>query len=140
MEGPALRLLPTTDRRGRALFRLIDPYDYRLGPGLTIHIPAGYVTNFGTIPRWLSWFVSPVQLREAAIVHDWMCSEVSWPEGKEFFSGYSRWIADAVLYDGMARLGFGWFRRSLVFAAVRSWAIWSGQTTWPLRPQKLEVH
>lgn len=139
MSTPTLRLLDRTDSRSRPLFQLIEPYEYRLGPGSTITIPAGYITNFGTIPRWLSWWISPSQLREAAIVHDYMCNEVFAGSQVLTYSGYSRWLADAVLYEAMARLGFGWWKRATVFAAVRGYAIATGNTKWPERPTRLSA-
>lgn len=135
MSGPTLQLLDENDLKGRPLFRLIDSYEYPLGPGATITVPAGYVTNFGTIPRWFSWVVSPGQLREAAIVHDYMCNEAFSIAADNLHSGYSRWMADAVLYEGMGRLGFRWPKRFAVWAGVRIWAIFSGNTTFPAPPK-----
>lgn len=114
-----LRLLDTNDKHGRPLFMLIGTYRCELGPGLVVEVPSGYVTNFGTIPRWFYWVVSPSQLREAAIVHDWMCSEDLIDDDLKIESGYSRWLADAVLYEGMTRCGFGWTKRVLVWLGVR---------------------
>lgn len=138
MKSPTLRLLAKSDSAGRPLFELAEPYQYRLGPGSSITVPEGFVTNFGTIPRWLAWWISPSQLREAAIVHDWMCNE-RLADHSLTRSGYSRWLADAVLYEAMARIGFKWRKRALVFAAVRAYAIWSRNTVWPERPQELKI-
>lgn len=115
----SLTLLNCTDTKGRALFRLNKNFSYQLGPGAKVVVPKGYVTNFGTIPRCAVWFVSPAQLREAAIVHDYLCNEDFEDDDKEVYSGYSRWLADAVLYEAMARLGFSWFKRTIVYKAVR---------------------
>lgn len=134
MNSPTLRLLNRTDSRGRPLFELTEPYRYRLGPGATIMVPAGYVTNFGTIPQWLAWWISPYQLREAALVHDYLCNEHFNDGYAPTYSGYSRWLADAVLYEAMARLGFSWIKRFSVFVAVRAYAIATGNTKWPETP------
>jgi hypothetical protein len=85
-----LQLLDRADGEGRSLFMLTEPYPYRLGPGCTIIVPRGYKTNFGTIPRWFSWIVSPTQLREAAIVHDWLCNESFDGDEVTVKSGFSR--------------------------------------------------
>lgn len=137
--SPKLRLLDKVDQRGRPLFELVSDYQYRLGPGSVVTVPQGYVTNFGTIPKLLSWVVSPIELREAAIVHDWLCNE-SFDDAEKLDSGYSRWLADAVLYEGMARLGFRWPKRFSVWAAVRIYAILSGQTYWAEKPAKIEIN
>ncbi|MEM6363318.1 MAG: DUF1353 domain-containing protein [Planctomycetota bacterium] len=139
MNGPSLELLPEPDSRGRPRFRLLSPYQYRLGPGSAITVPPGYVTNFGTIPRWFAWWISPGELREAAIIHDWMCNEDLTGTNHVMVSGYSRWLADAVLYEAMARLGFSWPKRALVFAAVRIYAIITYRKKWPQRPEELKV-
>ncbi len=119
-----LKLTDENDSAGRPIFELVHPYPYFLGPGCSVVVPAGYRTNFGTIPRWLAWWVSPVQLRQAAIVHDYMCNEDFTDDDEEIQSGYSRWLADAVLYEAMAKLGFSWVKRITVWLAVRgsAWA------------------
>lgn len=134
----SLTLLSATDQQGRALFKLNQPYEYQLGPGSTITVPAGYVTNFGTVPRWFAWIVSPAQLREAAIVHDWLCNEDQTDDGQPVDSGYSRWIADAVIYEAMARMGFGVCKRTLVYYGVRFGA-WMSKPKWPDPPNKMKV-
>lgn len=138
MNEPKLKLLNRTDPEGRPLFQLLRRYRYRLGPGTVVEVPAGYVTNFGTIPRFLWWWISPGELREGAIVHDYMCNEAFNDDDGPIYSGYSRWMADAVLYEAMARLGFGWFKRATVFAAVRVHAILFVKTHWPARPEELK--
>ena len=109
------------------LFRLDEPFSVHLGPNCSITVPAGYVTNFGTIPRWAAWFVSPAQLRDAAIVHDWMCGEdFGESDAVAIQSGYSRWLADATLYELMLQLSFPWYKRFVVWTAVRLAAWWHG--------------
>ena len=136
----SLELLDRTDDSGRALFRLTADYEYELGPGSVITVPSGYVTNFGTIPRWLSWWISPAQLGEAAIVHDWICNEdFSDNGGPPLWSGYSRWMGDAILYEAMARRGFSWIKRASTFAVVRSYALWKS-ARWPDKPTELKVN
>ena len=134
-----LRLIDFKDDKGRACFQLLDDYHYDLGPGCTITVPKGYITNFGTIPRPFWWFIAPSELSKAAIVHDYLCNEDVDPnDGDHQHSGYSRWFADAVLYEAMARLGFGWFKRACVFGAVRLASIFVKQK-WPPPPEQLEL-
>lgn len=134
---PTLRLLNRLDKSQRPLFELVEDYHYRLGPGCVVTVPSGYITNFGTIPRWLWWWMSPTDLREAAIVHDFMCNEYFNDDDKPGYAGYSRWLADSVLYEAMARLGFGWLNRAAVFAAVRIHAMVLSDTKWPRGPEAL---
>lgn len=125
MINPKLELLERSDDDGRVLFKLLESYSYNLGPGCTVVVPEGYVTNFGTIPKMMWWWVSPSQLGQAAIVHDYMCGESF--DNKQIDSGFSRWVADAALYEIMERMGFGWPKRFLVWLAVRAAAKWQGK-------------
>ena len=117
-----LTLLDDTDSQGRNLWRLEHDYKYRIGPDCYVTVPKGYVTNFGTVPRFFYRLVTPAELREASIVHDWMCSEDFVEDGKKVDSGFSRWMADAVLWEAMGRMGIGHIRRFLVYYAVRAFA------------------
>ena len=134
----SMDLLKETDEAGRALFRLREPYHCQLGPGCLITVPAGYVTNFGTVPRRLSWIVSPIELREPAIVHDYMCNEQLLPAGHAFpESGFSRWMADSVFYELMGRIRLSVPKRVLVWLAVRTWAWRKKIGHWAEPPEKV---
>ncbi len=130
----ALKLLPQNDSKGRPLWRLLEEYRYELGPGSVVTVPAGYVTNLGSIPRFYSWIISPGEMREASIVHDYMCNEKFTDGPGEHYSGYSRWLADAVLYEALQRQGFRWPTRFSIFSAVRIWAWISMNNRWSQRP------
>ena len=117
-------LLDRRDSDGRNLWRLNVPYRYCFGPNCEIEVPAGYVTNFGTVPRFFYRLVTPESLREASVVHDYMCNEIFNGSHK---SGYSRWIADAVFYQAMCDMRVaGPIRRWLVYKAVRFWSVLTG--------------
>lgn len=123
-----MTLMPERDDAGRNIWRLEEPYTYLLGTGCEVTVPAGFKTNFGTVPRVFWRLVAPEEMREAALIHDYLSNE---HQGCKPFevpkSGYSRWIADAVLYEVMSDMDIaGPIRRWLVFRAVRSWAIWKG--------------
>lgn len=68
--------------------------------GLTVVVPAGFITDFASIPVALHWFIRPSHesIMRAAIVHDWLYSTHQ----------TSRGIADAMFehvmrLDGMPR-------------------------------------
>lgn len=123
-----MTLLPDRDAGGRNIWRLEEPYTYLLGTGCEVTVPAGFKTNFGTVPRFFWRVIAPQEMREAAVLHDYLCNEHHGCKPFEMpQSGYSRWIADAILYEIMERLNIaGPIRRWLVFRAVRGWAIWKG--------------
>lgn len=123
-----MTLIEHRDSSGRNVWQLDEPYSYHLGTGCRVTVPAGFKTNFGTVPRHFWRLISPEEMREAALIHDYLSNE---HQGCQPFempkSGYSRWIADAVLYEVMTELNIaGPVRRWLVFAAVRVWARWKG--------------
>jgi len=50
---------------------ILEDWIIILSCGLTIIIPAGFITDGASIPRWLWWFISPFgPLLEGALVHD----------------------------------------------------------------------
>lgn len=121
--------LDLTDGRGRPLWRLDEDYTEVYGPGLEVTVPAGFVTNFGTIPRWAYWLVAPSELGIPSLVHDYMCNETFieiTEEGITKGLGYSRWLADAILYESLKKRGLGTMRSLAVFFAVRFYAVWKG--------------
>jgi hypothetical protein len=122
-----LRLLDRTDENGRPLWQLLEDYQYTIGVNTVITVPKGYITNFGTIPRCLFYIVAPDELREASVVHDFLCNENFLLDGEPFYSGFSRRVADAILYDHMRKLKIGIPRTYMVYFGVRLWAYMTGQ-------------
>lgn len=92
---------------------LLEPFSYRVGEfGSTdiIVVPAGFETDFASIPR-LFWAIYPPAGRwgKAAVVHDFLYRSGARP----------RWECDAVFLEGMQVLGVPRLRRFLMYAAVR---------------------
>ena len=124
---PQLELVGLRDGAGRSLFRLTEDYASHVGPGCSITVPKGYVTNFGTIPRWARWLVSPAEFAGSFITHDWLTGEVSSQVPLAEQSGYSRWFADALLFEQLTVTeGCQRWRATLIWAAVRLAAWWKG--------------
>jgi hypothetical protein len=84
------------------------------GSGERITVPAGYVTDFASVPR-LFWRVEPPFgiAAPAAVVHDYLYSSGGL-EGR-----YTRLQADEIFREALAVLGVGVVKRNLMFAAVR---------------------
>lgn len=105
------------DRNGRS-GRLILPLEIVLSSGQTIIVPAGFVTDFASVPRLL-WRVLPPwgPYAHAAIVHDYlyMTGEVS------------RELADAIFLEIMEQLDVNWVLRTVMYRGVRlgGWAVWN---------------
>lgn len=123
-----VKLLDRKDEKGRNLWELTEPYMYPLGVNTPIIVPKGYITNFGTIPiRFCYLIITPDEMREAAVVHDFLCNENFKLDGEPTYSGFSRRVADAILLDHLRKIGIGWSRAFSVYCAVRLWAITTGQ-------------
>lgn len=118
--GPALK-------GGRSLWGLQRSLSYRPGAGADeITVPAGFVTDLASIPRW-AWTVLPPDgpWVKGAIIHDYLYST----GGTGVWFGraptltrarpYSRREADLILREAMENRGVGPLRRTLFYAAVR---------------------
>jgi len=90
----------------------------------TVTVPKGFITDFASVPKRLHNIVGPsdTDIREAAVVHDYMYSKLT--------SVYTRKQADDALIEGMRVLGAPWWKRSIVYAAVRTF----GGSHWGNRP------
>jgi hypothetical protein len=94
-------------------FYLTAPY--RVG---RIEIPAGFGTDFASVPRALHWIVDRIGGHtEAAVVHDWLY----WAQRT------SRANADEIFYRLLRLSGCGRVKSLAMWAAVRSggWLAWS---------------
>ena len=90
--------------------RLLDPLVYRSSRRLTVIVPGGFVTDFASVPRLL-WPLCPPHgySKKAAVVHDFLYTQ----------DDCARVIADAVFLTALRDCGVPWWRRSLMYAAVR---------------------
>lgn len=121
------------------LYRVTRKYHYRIGKGIRVCVPKGYLTNLGTIPNWLRWYVTPEEIADAAAVHDYLLQEYSnwehYADGDEGIDviGISdgplctRWMADCIFYEAMGRMRIPYLKRLSIFAAVRLFALWKGK-------------
>lgn len=116
-----LECLGRSEKTGDTLWRVIEDVRVRIAPRMYVQVPADYISNLGTIPRWARWFVSPSEggFAELFLLHDWLCGEDHEDDGVEIESGVSRWLADAILYDLMVKKQLPPHKRYLVWLAVR---------------------
>lgn len=103
-------------------WRLTEPFAYfddEGDYGTWIDVPAGFVTDFASVPRLLwPFYPKTGSYAKAAVVHDWL-----------YFAGYIRGVgpvtrsyADAVFKRAMEDLGVPYVRRHLMWLAVRAGA------------------
>lgn len=78
--------------------------------GLCFTVPAGFVTDFASVPQFLWWIIPPWgPYCGAALVHDYLYSKQL----------YSRRIADAVFLELMKDAGVPWWKRTVMWLGVR---------------------
>lgn len=85
----------------------------------TFTVPAGFETDFASVPRLLWWLYSPHgQYGKAAVVHDYCYRSGCVP----------RSMADRVFLEGMKVLGVWFGRRWVMYLAVRcfGWLAYRG--------------
>ena len=99
------------ERDGRTTVIVMQPVAYeRPSTGVWIWVPAGYVTDFASIPRVGRWMIPPFGRHAiAAVVHDWLYSV-----GEPGQRGY----ADEVFSEALKELGVDPVRRGVMHAAV----------------------
>lgn len=90
---------------------LTQPLDYmddKLKKGVVV--PAGFITDFASIPRGL-WNLFPRTgpWGPAAVVHDFMYR----------YAIFDKATADLIFLHAMEDLKIGWFTRRLIYRAVR---------------------
>lgn len=117
-DGPAIR-------QGRSLWALQKPMTYLAGPDRkeVITVPAGFVTDLTSIPRFAwTWYPPDGPWVKAAIVHDFLYDTAG--KGRWFNRGhldrtYTRREADQYLKEGMEDRGVGGWERNVIYGAVR---------------------
>jgi len=113
---------------GRRVWRVVRDFTLRLSIGsavlggggfyLRIDVPAGFLTDYASIPR-LFWRIWPHDdCAEAAVVHDWLYSQ---PDADRLF-------ADAMLALVMRLTGKPRLMRWAFYLAVRCGGRWARKT------------
>ena len=109
---------------GQGRYVLTEPYIAQVDElGIAVHLPAGYVTNLASIPGWAWWWIghpATGEFQDAAVVHDWIC-ELAASRG-----AYSiRLIGDALFFHLLQCGGVPYWKRTLMYLAVRLNGYWS---------------
>lgn len=110
-------------------WKITAPFEYAVGAAtskLIITIPAGFITDFASIPR-IFWNILPPtgKYGKAAVVHDLL-----YREPRLLVKGQWRPIvrktADCILLEAMTVLGVDWFQKDIIYYGVRlgGWLTW----------------
>lgn len=100
------------------LWRLDKKLIYVSDEGGVFEVPAGFVTDMASVPRLpLAYILAGNTAHAAAVLHDFFYQT----------KPISRDDADEIFLEAMAATGVSWWRRWLMYAAVRSagWVAWS---------------
>jgi hypothetical protein len=100
------------ERDGLTTAVLINPFGYRDDQAkLQIVVPAGFLTDFASIPGWARAIVSPFgRHAKAAVLHDWLYA-IGEPGRKD--------VADHVFDHAMRELQVETWAREIMFGAVQ---------------------
>jgi len=113
-----LRERGTDPETGRTVFELLEDFTVELGINgnpWKLTVPQGFLTDFASVPKRILgiplWSIFPPwgKHNKAAVVHDWLY------RGKIV----DRFLADAVFRYIMKELTVGFFKRVIMFYAVR---------------------
>jgi hypothetical protein len=112
------------------LWAIEQPLTYEvgdLGSGLTITVPAGYITDGASIPRLL-WIFLPSwgKYSRAAVVHDFLCTLLD--RGVPHPCAPTRRDADMIFFEAMGVCQVSLPVRVLLWIGVRIGGILPGHT------------
>jgi len=106
-----VELVDDDQNDGRGAWRLTEPFVYQSDIAGNITVPAGFVTDFASVPRVpVAFWLTGDTAHDAAVVHDYLYTT----------GQVDRATADAVLLEAMALSGIPAWRRYAMYWAVRA--------------------
>jgi hypothetical protein len=114
----------TVTKTGDNTWKVERAFRYDVGEensGDYVDVPAGFETDFASVPRPLWAFFPPDgRYTQAAVVHDYLYNQ-------RHIHGRKRSECDAIFLEAMGVLGVNWFKRHTMYRAVRSfgWIPWN---------------
>jgi hypothetical protein len=106
--SPLIVEVQQKERKCRGLATLVQPFSYYDEINV-ITVPAGYETDFTSVPLLARWFVSNFdRTAKAAVLHDWMLD-----------SGYDRKYADNTFRKALMILDVPKWKANILWVAVR---------------------
>ncbi|MFT3724777.1 MAG: DUF1353 domain-containing protein [Hyphomonadaceae bacterium] len=112
-------LIPDENRENRRVAALAATFGFvaqlSSRKKIAVAVPQGYVTDFASIPGFVQWLISPFgKHSEAAVVHDWLYTLGDKKNKK------GRRLADLTFKRALKIVGVGFFRRNIMYLAVRA--------------------
>lgn len=101
--------------------KLTHSYAVQLDTERVIVVPVNFETDFASVPR-IFWTIVPPwgKYSPAAVVHDYLYIK----------QHTTRLYADSVFKELMKALGVSWWKRNLMYSAVRAggWFVWNSRS------------
>lgn len=95
-------------------FTTFMPFAYISKDGTYYNVPVGIDTDFASIPRVFRRIISRTGRHDkAAVLHDYLCE----------YKIVSRKKADMIFLEAMETLKVNWFKRKIMYKAVRTYSI-----------------
>lgn len=95
---------------GDSQWELVRPLTFKSSRIGLVTVPAGFVTDFASVPRLpVVYLLTGDTAHAPAVIHDYLYGS---PRRK-------RSVCDAVFLEAMEDIGVVWWRRRLMWAAVR---------------------
>jgi hypothetical protein len=120
--APLLVEIEQGERGGLGLARLTAPFVYGVGAEESadrIEVAAGFVTDFASVPWFARSLFAPFdRAAKAAVVHDFLLEQQ--PRARP------RAEIDRIFREALAVLKVAFWRRWVMWAAVRLHALWRG--------------
>jgi uncharacterized protein DUF1353 len=119
----AVQQVPATVRAsGPTLYRLLKDVVYEDHYARYV-VPTGYVTDFASVPRCMSWaYPNSGAYNPAAIIHDYLISQVL-----EVDHAIESNHVDEIFRRAMQELGVPWYRRWVMWSGVRWGALFNSR-------------
>lgn len=111
----------TVTKIGADTWRLEYSFTYFSTKGRVIDVPAGFETDFASVPwGFRNFFPKDFDGTQAAVLHDYLYNQ-------RHTHGMSRGECDGLFLEAMSVLNVGWLRRQAMHKAVRSagWIYWN---------------
>lgn len=119
-------------------WQLAEDFQYHVGredSNEIIRVPAGFITDFATIPQFL-WGVFPPtgKYTKAAVIHDYLTANKgripyshsdTYPE-QITYRCYSKRQVDSIFFEAMSVLGVNRIKKRIIWLAVRAFGDSSG--------------
>ncbi len=94
---------------GRGSWILTTPLVYECADGIQYIIPAGFVTDFASVPRMpFAFLLTGDTAHRPAVLHDWLLQKMPIPRTR----------ADDLFYEAMRSVGMPEWRAGMMYRAV----------------------